>query len=210
MICKTGSTERNAGHASMDELAKDTGGEAIYNTNGLNDAVNRVLNDGTHYYTLTYTPTNKKMDSRLRRIEVKLAQGGYRLAYRRGYYADDAKRSAATAAKPTGDPLRPLMDHGTPDSTENLYQMRVAPSNLQPAPGSERAGDNPNLKGPVTRYAVKFTVAADHLRLEPSPDGVRHGNLEMTLVGYDRDGKPLNWMVRMIQFAVPPERYAQC
>jgi hypothetical protein len=61
----------------MDELAKDTGGEAIYNTNGLNDAVNRVLNDGTHYYTLTYTPTNKKMDSRLRHIEVTLTQGDW-------------------------------------------------------------------------------------------------------------------------------------
>jgi VWFA-related protein len=205
---QTGSTERNAGQASMDELAKDTGGEAIYNTNGLNDAVNRVLNDGTHYYTLTYTPTNKKMDSQLRHIGVKLTQGNYRLAYRRGYYADDAKMTEQAAAKPTGDPLRPLMDHGTPDSTEILYQMRVAPSNLQPAPASERAGDNPNLKGPVTRYAVKFTVSPDHLMLEPSADGVRHGNLEMTLVGYDRDGKPLNWLVRVIQFAVPPERAA--
>jgi hypothetical protein len=55
---------------------------------------------------------------------------------------------------------------------------------------------------------VTFTVSADHLRLEPAPDGVRHGNLETTLVGYDRDGKPLNWMVRMIQFALPPDRYA--
>jgi hypothetical protein len=100
------------------------------------------------------------------------------------------------------------MDHGTPDSTEILYQVRVVPSTLQPGPSSERAGDNADLKGPLTRYAVTFTVSADHLRLEPAPDGVRHGNLETTLVGYDRDGKPLNWMVRMIQFALPPDRYA--
>jgi hypothetical protein len=68
--------------------------------------------------------------------------------------------------------------------------MRVVPSTLQPGPSSERAGDNANLKGPVTRYAVKFTVS---------------GKLETTLVGYDRDGKPLNWMARMIQFALPPD-----
>jgi hypothetical protein len=44
--------------------------------------------------------------------------------------------------------------------------------------------------------------------LDPGPDGVRHGSIEVTLLGYDRDGKPLNWMVRMLQLAVPPDRYA--
>jgi hypothetical protein len=65
-----------------------------------------------------------------------------------------------------------------------------------------------NLKEPVMRYAVNFIVSADHLALEPAPEGVNDGNLEATLVGYDRDGKPLNWMVRMIQFAQPPDRDA--
>ncbi len=64
------------------------------------------------------------------------------------------------------------------------------------------------MKGPVTRYSVSFNVAADHLTLEPAPDGVRHGNLEVTLLGYDRDGKPLNWMVRMLELTLPPDRYA--
>jgi VWFA-related protein len=41
---QAGSTERNASFAAMDELAKDTGGEALYNTNGLNDALAHVLN----------------------------------------------------------------------------------------------------------------------------------------------------------------------
>jgi VWFA-related protein len=202
------STERNASNASMDELAIDTGGEAIYNTNGLNDALGRVLNDGTHYYTLTYAPTNKSMDGRLRHIEVKLTNGSYRLAYRRGYYADDTMMSMAAPAKPSGDPLRPLMDHGTPDSTEILYKLHLEPSTPQPAAGAAPAGDNPKLKGPITRYSANFAVSPEHLSLQPGPDGLRHVNLEVTLVGYDRDGTPLNWMVRMLQFALPPERYA--
>jgi hypothetical protein len=60
----------------------------------------------------------------------------------------------------------------------------------------------------VTRYSVNFKVEADHLTLEPAPDGVRHGNIEVTLLGYDRDGKPLNWMVRMLELTLPPDRYA--
>ncbi|MFZ1138715.1 MAG: VWA domain-containing protein [Candidatus Sulfotelmatobacter sp.] len=203
-----GAQSRNQTFAYMDELAQDTGGEALYNMNGLNEALARVLKEGTHYYTLTYSPANKNMDGSLRHIEVKVSGGNYRLAYRRGYYASEAFLAPVVRSKPTGDPLRPLMDHGTPDSTEILYTMRVLPSNPQPALGAERAGDNANLKGPVTRYAVDFTVSTAHLTLEPAPDGVRHGNVEVTLLGYDRDGKPLNWMVRMLQLAEPPDRYA--
>ena len=205
---QSGSTERNLGYTTMDELAHDTGGEALYNTNGLNDALNHVLTHGTHYYSVSYSPTNKKMDGRLRHIEVKVSGGSYHLSYRRGYYATEETFVPTAQAKPAGDPLRPLMDHGTPDSTAIIYTMRVQPSNPQPAPGAARAGDNENLKGAVTRYTVNFTVAPDRLTLDPGPDGVRHCNLEVTLLGYDRDGKPLNWMVRMIQVALPPDRYA--
>jgi VWFA-related protein len=203
-----GSTERTAAFATMDELAKDTGGEALYGTNALNEALDHALNHGTHYYTITYSPANKNTDGNLRRIEVKVSGGSYRLAYRRGYYATDETSARSAKSNPTGDPLRPLMDHGTPDSTAILYTMRVLPANPQPAPGAAMAGSNQNLKGPVTRYAVNFTVPANNLTLEPAPDGVRHGSLEVTLLGYDRDGKPLNWMVRMLQLTVRPDRYA--
>ncbi len=203
-----GSADRTAAFAAMDELAKDTGGEALYSTNGLNEALDRVLNHGTHYYTITYAPANKSMDGRLRRIEVKVSGGSYHLAYRRGYYATDVALTQSLPANPKGDPLRPLMDHGTPDSTAIVYTMRVLPANLQPAPGAARAGDNENLKGPLQRYAVNFMVPADHLTLEPAPDGVRHGNLEVTILGCDRDGKPLDWLVRMLQLTVRPDRYA--
>ena len=144
----------------------------------------------------------------LRHIGVKVSGGNYRLAYRRGYYATDAAFTQPAPAKATGDPLRPLMDHGTPDSTAIVYTMRVVPATPQPAPGAERAGDNANMKGAVTRYAVSFTVPADHLTLEPAADGARHSNLEVTLLGYDRDGNPINWMVRMIELSFAPDRYA--
>ncbi|MGO9083857.1 MAG: VWA domain-containing protein [Candidatus Sulfotelmatobacter sp.] len=204
----TGSTDRTAAFATMDEIARDTGGVAFHDTNGLNDALDRVLNHGTHYYTITYSPGNKEMDGSLRRIEVKVTGGSYHLAYRRGYYAKDEAFVQAAKSNPASDPLRPLMDHGTPDSTAIVYTMRVLPANPQPAPDAARAGSNENLKGPVTRYAVNFTVPADNITLEPAPDGARHGSLEVTLLGYDRDGKPLNWMVRILQLTVAPDRYA--
>ncbi len=104
--------QRIANHTTMDEIARDTGGEAIYNTNGLNDALARVEDNGSYYYTLSYTATNPATDGRFRKIRVKLASGNYKLAYRRGYYAADAKTLKAEATKPAADPLRPYMGSG--------------------------------------------------------------------------------------------------
>jgi hypothetical protein len=58
----------------MDEIAKDTGGAAFYNTNGLTDALARVADHGSYFYTLTYTSTNLATDGRFRKIKVELAK----------------------------------------------------------------------------------------------------------------------------------------
>ncbi len=94
--------ERNANHAAMDLIAKDTGGAAFYGTNGLTDAMDHVAAHGSNFYTLTYTTTNPATDGRFRKIQVQLATSrGYQLDYRRGYYADTAKSIQAAA------PIRP-------------------------------------------------------------------------------------------------------
>ena len=205
----TGARQRNLTHAAMDEFARESGGEAIYNSNSLNEDLAHVIDVGTHYYTLTYSPTNLKMDGELRGLEVRVSGGKYHVASRRGYYATDAFLTPVVKTAPKGDPLRPLMDHGTPDATEILYTMKVVPAATPPGPDSKRAGDNDKLKGAVTRYSVTFTVAPDRLALDTSADGLHQGSVEVTLLGYDRDGAPLNWMVRILKVRVPRERYEQ-
>jgi VWFA-related protein len=201
-----GQIQRARTFTYMDLLADQTGGQALYNQNGLDESIAQVLKEGTHYYTLTYSPTNRDMDGRLRKVEVKVSGGKYHLAYRRGYYATAAMLSSTPQPPPTGDPLRPLMDHGAPDATEILYTLHLAQST--PPPGSPRAGDNANLQGPLTRYTVNFAISIDRLVFDFGTDGARHGNLEATVVGYDRDGKPQNWMARILQIDISPDRYA--
>ena len=201
-------TQRNADHATMDDLAKDTGGEAFYNTNGIDDALTRAMHNGARYYTLDYSPTDKNMDGRYRHIQVKLAHGRYTLAYRRGYNAVDDMTAPSADQKLSADPLQPLMAPGMPNFAQIVYLMSVLPSNPQPDPASARAGDNAKLEGPFTRFGVDFAIHEKDLRLDPTPDGVRHGNLELTLITYDHYGNPLNWMVRSMDFSLSPERYA--
>jgi|CZKD01.1.fsa_nt_gi VWFA-related protein len=192
---QTGEVARDSNHSSMDQLAKDTGGQAFYNTNGLNDALTRVVNNGTRYYSLAYTPSNSVMDGKYRRIQVKLLKGKDNLAYRRGYYADDLQTVLAAGQKPDTDPLLMLMGRNLPDYSQILYKIKVVPSNPQPAPDAPRIGSNPDLKGPFTRYAVDFAIAPQDLKLDSTPEGGRHGNIEIVLLAYDREGKPLNFVV---------------
>ncbi|MGA2672999.1 MAG: VWA domain-containing protein [Terracidiphilus sp.] len=204
---QTGTQDRNLNHATMDQLARDTGGKALYNLNSLSESLAEAIDNGARYYTVAYTPTNRSEDGKARKIEIKLTSGKYNLAYRRGYFADTPKELRAAETAAVKDPLRPLMDRGMPNFTELRYRINVTPANPQPAADAARAGNNAALKAPFTRYGVNFVLTTEGLSLDPGPDGVRHGKIEVALVAYSHDGKPLNWSVRFVGLAVKPEQY---
>ena len=189
---------------AMEQLANDTGGKAYYNTNDLNTAMTHAINDGAHYYTLAYTPTDKKMDGQYRRIEIKLTQGRYKLAYRRGYNADSA---TAGEAKPESDPLRPLLGRGLPSATQILYGIHVFPANPQPEPNAPRAGQNPNLARPFTRYIVDFMIRWSDITLQAAAQDTHTGKFQVDLLAYDRDGKIVNWQGGTLLVDLNPETY---
>jgi VWFA-related protein len=201
-------TSRGSRQVAMETLAQDTGGKAFYNTNGLSEALTDAVKNGAMYYTLTYTPTEAKMDGKYRRIQVKSLSGEYKLAYRRGYYAENAKIEQAADHTLSDDPLLPLVGFGMPDFAQILYKIRVLPTNPQPAPDASRAGINTELKGPMVRYGLDFAVSVHDLWLQTSPDGVRRGNIEVTFVAYDRTGKPLNLVSDSRKIALQPQVYA--
>jgi VWFA-related protein len=216
--------ERNANHAAMDEIAKDTGGTALYGTNNLADALDHVIAHGSYFYTLTYTSTNPATDGQFRKIQVQLANlPGYRLAYRRGYYADKANPVPAKAAKPVADPapdpLSPFMHAGLPGSTQIPFMLRVERGTALPRGGPAlttrnqvgnpgQGGDNANLKGALVRYKVDLMIPARGLLWNLAPDGNHDVSVEAALVVYDRGGKPLNWMLRQINLNLNAARYA--
>jgi len=166
-----------------------------------------VVNNGSHFYTLAYAPSNANMDGKYRHIQVKLANGKDSLAYRRGYYADELSTALSSSQKQNADPLLQLMARNMPDYTQILYKVLVQPSNPQPPADAPRAGSNSEIKGPITRYGVDFAVAADDLRLEQAPDAVRHGAIEVMLVAYDPEGKPLNLVVGRSEIQIPAKDY---
>jgi len=201
-------TENALNITDMDQIAKDTGGKATYGSNDLKGALAADIDNGSHYYTLAYVPTNLKEVGKERKIEIKTASGNYKLAYRRSYFEDTPKELKIAESAPATDPLRPMMDRGMPDFTELRYRVRIAPAAAQPAADASHAGDNTALKAPFTRLTVAFSLATEGVTLVQGPDGVRRGAIEVALVAYSQAGKPLNWEARTIGLAIKPEQNA--
>jgi len=189
---------------AMEQLAGSTGGKAYYNGNDLDAEMRRAIDDGAHYYTIGYSPADRKMDGRYRRLDVKLTHGKGKLAYRHGYIAGDVPAAAAQSGI---DPLPPLLRLGLPAATGVLYGVSAEPSAVQPSSGETRAGQNSNLKGPVIRYTVNFVIRSQDLSFASRPQGDRSGKLLLGLKVYDRDGNALNWGGDVETLEMKPDQY---
>jgi VWFA-related protein len=107
---------------AMHELAINTDGMAVMDSNDLDKGLRRISDDLTSYYLLGYYSTNTKLDGRFRQIRVRVKQPGVQVRARRGYRAatveeaaravkaaepPDASTAAFTAAMGTLDRVRP-------------------------------------------------------------------------------------------------------
>ena len=190
---------------AMEQLAADTGGKAFYNTNDLNAAIDHAIADGSHYYTLTYSPAKKKMDGSYRRVEVKVPGEKVQLSYRRGYNADD---TLAGTGKTASNPLQPLLIRGLPSATQVLFAARVAPAAQQPASNAPLAGRNPKLARPVRRYSVDLMIRWTDIKLDQTTESKHTGQIEVELMAYDHSGQAVNWTGGTQSMSLDPALFA--
>ena len=97
--------------AGADDLAADSGGFTVRNTNDLNQGIQRIASETQAYYLLGYTPSNTARDGKFRKIQVKLAEGkgkGLQVRARKGYFApsDVARTAGRQEGRRPGDPER--------------------------------------------------------------------------------------------------------
>ena len=72
------------------QLAQETGGQFIGDTNNIAPKLKQVDEDLNTYYLLSYTPTNTNFDGKFRNISLKLKRSGVDVQSRKGYYAVNA------------------------------------------------------------------------------------------------------------------------
>ena len=182
-------------HMSMSNLASATGGRALYNTNGLAGAVEKVQAISENYYTLAYSPKDKRYDGSFRQLEIKVSEPGVKLDYRRGYYAYDPSKVTGRSLVLHSNPLRAVMQRGAPDSTQIPFHLQVKAALHQPdaSRSSDRLGNEAaSLKGPLVRFDFHWIVDLNGVEFTPEEHGMQRGEVDATLTAYDADGKVLN------------------
>jgi len=90
-----------------ENLAADSGGFTVKNTNDLSKGIHRIARETQLYYLLGYVSSNTARDGAFREIEVKFKKGkgkGLKIRARRGYYAPTDDGPAALTGKEGVDP----------------------------------------------------------------------------------------------------------
>jgi len=200
-----------AEHASMDAMAEQTGGKAIYDTNGLKQAVQEVISQGSNYYTLAYTPTNRKWDGSYRSVRVKLDQSRVDLFYRHGYYADDP--SAAPVHGQSALPMNAMqaaMQRGGPDPTQIIFAVKIVPAAERDntLPKSNRPIGK-QMKPPYRHYAVYYVPSLPDISFEAAPDGTYHASLEFVTMLYSPHGELMNTTSSELNTNLPAAKYKE-
>jgi VWFA-related protein len=217
------STDTVAEHSTMSQMAEATGGHAFYNTNGLTQAVATAINDGSNFYTLTYTPANPARDGKFRKIKVQLARSGVNLAYRRGYYADDPDKgpppakgqpqqsnvadSAVTAGAPNPmQAMRVAMMRGSPTPSEIIMKVAVFPVGSSTQTEDTPAPNNilsEKVHGPFRRYSVSYAIVPSDITFLRNPDGKIHAAFELAILVFNPAGVLLNRISTQLRIASP-------
>jgi len=217
-------------HTTMDTIAEDTGGHAYYQTNDIQGAVAQAMSNGSTYYSMTYAPTNTKLDGGLRKIKVKLKEPrfqepGYQLSYRTSYYADDLLRAAQDVADAPQSPLSPSLERGAPEAHELFVEARMQPvggpvaaTPKQMEMLAEYEAMTAKKKGkkaapPVAdvmmqSYLITYGLLPRQLQLQTQPNGAHKASIELGVLSYDQDGRKLNGIDSQIEDNIPPQRYA--
>jgi hypothetical protein len=198
-------------HSTMSLMAEGTGGRAFYNGNDLTKAVAAAAEEGSNFYSLSYTSTNPNRNGEFRKIKIQLAQQGLNLTYRRGYYADNPDKikpsinntpskqvpdSAVTAAAPSiQQSIRGAMMRGSPTPSEILIKVGVFPvgpinqTQDQPAPANI---PSEKTHGPYRSYNVSYAISPNDITFIRKPDGKIHANFELVIFVYNPDGTLVN------------------
>ena len=177
----------------MEQVARQSGGTAYYNSNSLGGMLKKALDSGREFYTLSYVPPRNKDDGHYHTIHVEVSRPGLKLLYRAGYNAEDPLSAKAIAPGPG---LKDSVEKGKAlEGTELLFDVAVQPSSEAARPilvaGKVQA---------MARFNVVYSLPADEI--SPVVEGKPAGSLRFQVQAFQANGKPVNIVAERV--TVPP------
>ena len=174
---------------TMEDIARETGGDAFFNQNDLHQLMQRSLDEGTNYYTLAYTPQDRNWNNNYRKIEVKVAGGGVKLRYREGYFAvPDQSADQKDAARLLAEAMQPTV----PESTSLMFKAQVLP----PTNGRKTV-------------SIDFAVSPSALTFTAGNDQRTNATIDFMAVALDKNLKESGVASNTVAAVMRPETYQQ-
>ena len=180
---------RSDTQSNLLELAAQTGGFLIANTNDFRKPLRRVVEDVYSYYEIAYRPANTDFDGRFRTLDVKLSRPNTKVQSRSGYFAIPPE--LADALFPYEVPLlKALSSEPAPQEID----FRSAWFRFGPQGAEVRCG-----------FDVEVPLASlTFNRNEGS--GQHHSRVTLATLFKDAGGKVVGKYTREVPFQVPPEK----
>ncbi|MEP7340810.1 MAG: VWA domain-containing protein [Acidobacteriota bacterium] len=179
----------------MFALAKDTGGDAIFNNNDINAGLQKVLNDTETYYLLAFEPVISYRDGRFRKIEVRIpSRPELKVRTRKGYFAPDdkaAEKEARAIAKSEEQDKQKTPEKLAKDQQNaTVAQVREGISALYPLRGIPVEMAANFINTPQDGSALDVVVHVDAAALKFTQAGDRHqATVELVGLVFDENGK---------------------
>ena len=196
----------------VEDIATETGGAAIYNTNDFKSAVAKIVNDTSHFYTLSYIPPRPSDDGHYHAIKIAVDRPGLHLVYRGGY---NDEHPAPPDAVLKIHMNQASMGLGALPATQLLFDVQIQPSAPNPSAAARLASaSSPRRalsiagKTPVA-YDLLYKLSQDQIEFAVTPDGIRSGSLEFDLAAYDPYGKLLAVRSQTLKLPLSPEEYRE-
>ena len=178
---------------SLRVLSEETGGFAAVSTNDFAGVFDRIRADNSTYYVLGYYPANDRRDGKLRKIEVRVNRPGVTVRSRKGYVAPRGKAPSTKAVDAKA---------GTSPALRETLNSPLAISGLRLAVSAAP------FKGDGSMASVLLVMQCDGRDLRfTEKNGRFEGELELSAIAIDKDGKVRDGMQQTLSMPLKPESY---
>ncbi len=176
-----------AKHDTLNQMAEKTGGQALYNSNDLDDLLRRAMQDSADYYLLAYPASDRQKDG-WRKLDVKVHHEGVQVRSRSGFFFTNAASD--------------------PDATRQADELMAVTSALEftslPITASwdktEPNGLNRNIHFSILIPAGATEIDFDH---------ENHIFLDFLVLATDLSGKDVGKITQRLDRKLPPAGVTQ-
>jgi VWFA-related protein len=181
--------------SGLSSLATDTGGLLLADTNDLNGAITRILDDQRGYYLIGYTPdpAASRLDQAgpaYHRIKLGTRRPGLRVRSRRGFYP----MSASEAEVAPTDPVQRLVDAAQSPFSASDLALRLT-----------TIFEHEKERGSFVRSLLHLETRG--LTFTDRPDGSREAEIQLVTLVFGGDGRAVESAGRQHRLGIPADAF---